>query len=274
MAACRTQILWSRRAPLLAIAASAMWLAVPTRAVPSQTEQTRGRGRGEQVAQTPRAAAPIDLTGYWVSVVTEDWRFRMVTPPRGNYGGVPLTAEGRRVADSWDPAKDEAAGEQCKSYGAAGLMRVPGHLHVTWQDDSTLRIEADAGTQTRLLYFGGAPQGGPAGAGEIDATWQGYSVAEWETAAAGRGKPRAGTLKVVTTRMRPGYLRKNGVPYSGNAVLTEYYDRITTPAGDDWLIVLSEVKDPRNLTQPFVTTTHFRKRPGASGWSPEPCTAR
>jgi hypothetical protein len=211
-----------------------------------------------------------------VSVVTEDWRFRMVTPPKGNYGGVPLTAEGRRLADSWDPAKDEAAGEQCKSYGAAGLMRVPGHLHITWQDDNTLRIEADAGMQTRVFHFGGAQPATPEGVSapeDIAATWQGYSVAEWETAAAGRGKP-GGSLKVVTTRMRPGYLRKNGVPYSGNAVLTEHYDRITTPAGDDWLIVLTEVRDSQYLTQPFVTTTHFKKRPDAAGWNPEPCTAR
>src|SRR5207247_3671306 len=101
-------------------------------------------------------------------------------------GGVPLSAEGRRVADSWDPANDEAAGEQCKSYGAAGLMRVPGHLHITWQDDNTLRIDTDAGTQTRVLHFGGAPSGSETGPGETDATWQGYSVAEWETATAGR----------------------------------------------------------------------------------------
>jgi len=258
--------------------AAAIWLAVPVYTMGheaiDQTGQARGRGRGQQVAQTPKAGAPIDLTGYWVSVVTEDWRFRMVTPPKGNYGGVPLTAEGRRVADGWDPAKDEAAGEQCKSYGAAGLMRVPGHLHITWQDDATLRIDADTGTQTRVFHFSGARPGEPGEPGEIVATWQGYSVAEWETAGAGRGKPRGGSLKVVTTRMRPGYLRKNGVPYSANAVLTEHYDRIATPTGDEWLVVLTEVEDPQYLTQPFVTTTHFKKRPDASGWNPEPCTAR
>ena len=64
----------------------------------------RGQGRG--APPTPRAAAPVDLTGYWVSVVTEDWRFRMVTPPKGDYASVPLNAEARRVADAWDPSKD------------------------------------------------------------------------------------------------------------------------------------------------------------------------
>jgi hypothetical protein len=66
----------------------------------------------------PRAAAPIDLTGYWVSIVTQDWRWRMVTPAKGDYPRLPLTPEARAIADAWDPAKDEAAGEECRSYGA------------------------------------------------------------------------------------------------------------------------------------------------------------
>src|SRR5215469_3621290 len=120
--------------------------------------------------------APFDLTGYWVSIVTEDWRFRMITPPKGDFAGVPLNAAGRMLANAWDPAKDEAAGDQCKAYGAAALMRVPGRFHITWQDDNTLKIEADAGTQTRLLHFGPAPaSSGPA-------AWQGYSAAEWQFA--------------------------------------------------------------------------------------------
>jgi hypothetical protein len=201
-------------------------------------------------------------------VVTEDWRYRMVTPPKGSFGGVPLNAEGRRVANAWDPAKDEAAGQQCKAYGAPALMRVPGRLHITWENDSTLRIEADAGTQTRLFHFGGQE---PA---SVEASWQGYSAAEWEYAGTGRGPERKGNLKVATTHVLPGYLRKNGVPYSGNAVLTEYYDRIQAPNGDDWLVVTTEVRDPQFLTMPFVTTTHFKKLPDASGWDPQPCAAR
>ena len=102
----------------------------------------------------PRAAAPIDLTGYWVSIVTQDWRWRMVTPANGDYPRLPLTPEARAIAEAWDPAKDEAAGEQCRSYGAPALMSVPGRLHITWQDDRTLKVEVDAGTQTRLLRFG------------------------------------------------------------------------------------------------------------------------
>jgi hypothetical protein len=226
-----------------------------------------GRGRGGRgPALSPKQAAPIDMTGYWVSVVTEDWRFRMVTPPKGNYSGVPLNAEGRKVADTWDPAKDEAAGNQCRSYGAPGLMRVPGRLHITWDNDNTMKIETDAGTQTRLFHFGAEADAGPSA--------QGFSVAEWEVAATGRGEPRAGNLKVVTTHLLPGYLRKNGVPYSANTILTEWYDRVSAANGDEWLVVSTEVRDPQYLSSPFITSTHFKKQTDAKGWMPEACSAK
>ena len=98
--------------------------------------------------------------------------------------------------------------------------------------------------------------------------WQGYSVATWERAARGGG---AGDLKVTTTRMRPGYLRKNGVPYSENATLEEYFDMFSEPNGDTWLVVDSVVRDPQYLTQPYVTSVAFKKIPNGSGWDPTPC---
>ena len=220
-----------------------------------------------QPPRAPKAAAPIDLTGYWVSIVTQDWRWRMVTPRKGDYQGVQLTSEAAKVADAWDPAKDEAAGEQCKSYGAAAVMRVPGRLHITWDNDTTLKIETEAGTQTRLLHFGGEPPKNG------DPTWQGYSSAEWEQAAVGRGEPRNGDLKVVTTKLRPGYLRKNGIPYSENAIVTEWYDRHNDASGT-WLVVSTEVKDPQYLTVPFITSTHFKKLPDNTPWKPEACSSR
>jgi hypothetical protein len=222
-------------------------------------------GRG--APPTPKAAAPTDLTGYWVSVVTEDWLYRMVTPAKGDYTSVPLNPEGRKVADSWDPAKDEAAGNQCKAYGAPAVMRIPGRIHITWQDDNTLKVETDAGTQTRLFHFG-APAQGQAG------DWQGFSVAYWEVVAGARAPRPGGGLKVTTTGFKPGYLRKNGVPYSANAMLTEYYDRVNEPNGDSWLIVKTIVEDPAYLNVPFITSTHFRKQADGAGWNPTPCSAR
>jgi hypothetical protein len=246
----------------------------------------RGRGgRGDAQPAGPRTAqeaAVFDPTGYWVPLITEDWRFRMVTPPKGDYASLPLNAEGRRVADTWDLAKDNASGNQCKPYGVGSISRQPGRLHITWENDSTLKLEYDAGQQTRLLRFGGSPA--PAG----EKTWQGTSAAEWEVPA-GRGAAgnavgaiggpgrvsmtgRPGTLKVVTTNMREGYLRKNGVPYSENAVITEYIDRLgPEPDGAVYLLIRTQVDDPKYLQQTFVTSTHFRLEADGSKWNPTPC---
>ncbi len=100
--------------------------------------------------------APWDPTGYWVSEIVDEWRFR-VSPIKGDVLYMPINAEARRIANAWDPAKDEAEGNQCKAYGAVGLMQRPGRLHITWVDDNTIRIDADAGTQTRTLHFGRPP---------------------------------------------------------------------------------------------------------------------
>jgi hypothetical protein len=246
----------------------------------------------------PRASAPIDLTGYWVAVVSEDWRHRMATARKGDYESVPLNAEGRRVADGWDLAADNAAGAQCKAFGVGGLMRQPGRLHITWADDDTLRVEFDAGSQTRLFEFAADA---PAGA---EPTWQGFSRAEWQRPPGGssapvraqlgnsagpiapggggrgqRGGPppsgalnEGGALKVVTSGFRPGYLRKNGVPYSESASITEYFHRLPEhPNGDVWLHVVTIVEDPRYLNEPFYTSTHFKREPNGAKWNPTEC---
>jgi hypothetical protein len=228
------------------------------------------RGGAQRPSASPRVIAPYDFTGYWVSVVTEDWRWRMITPAKGDYASVPLNRAAERVADAWDPAKDEAAGEECRSYGAPAIMRVPGRLHITWQDDATLRVETDAGTQTRLFNFGAAPA-------QQAATWQGRSVALWEPGGGGRrgaAPALGGSLKVVTTGLRPGYLRKNGVPYSANTILTEYFTGTHEDNGDAWLIVTTVVQDPEYLTGRFFTSSHFKKLRDASGWNPTRCAAR
>ena len=230
----------------------------------------------QQLPRSGREAAPADLAGNWVSVVSEDWRWRMVTPLKGDSASVPVNEAARKVIDAWDPAKDEAAGLQCKSYGAPAIMRVPGRLRISWQDDNRLKIETDAGTQTRLFDFGAAPA--------QPASWQGSSLARWETsgdAPAGVPlglQPRVGTksrtLIVNTNNLREGYLRKNGVPYSARATLAEYYDRFKEPNGDEWFTVTTVVTDPVYLAIPFVTTTDFKREPDGSRWNPSGCAAR
>lgn len=219
--------------------------------------------------QTPRAAAPIDLTGTWVSVVTEEWRWRMVTAPKGDFSSIPFNDDARKVGQMWDPAADERSGNACRAYGAAGIMRMPGRMRFSWQDDNTLKMETDAGQQTRLFRFG-RPQL-PSG----DAGWQGSSQAEWKYATrADRSagpRPGAGTLSVTTTRMKPGYLMKNGAPYSGSAVLTEHFQRHNSPNGDNWFTVVVILEDPTYLTERYVTSYHFKKEADNSKWRPTPC---
>ena len=229
--------------------------------------------------RSARESAPADLTGYWVSPVMEDWRWRMVTPLKGDASSIPVNAEARKIVDAWDPARDEAAGLQCKAYGAPAIMRLPGRLHITWQDDNTLQVETDAGSQTRLFHFGGRPPQG------IQPSRQGYSAARWETSGTAPTvgfqlgmNPRAGvrsrSLEVITTSLLPGYLRKNGIPYSENTTVSEYYDRFREPNGDEWFTITTIVTDPAYLATPFVTTTDFKKEPDGSRFRPEPCSTR
>ena len=229
----------------------------------------QGRGAQAPVA-TPRASAPIDLTGYWVAIISEDWRWRMVTPSRGDVASIPINLAAQKIAEAWDPAKDETAGEQCKAYGAPGLMRGPTRLHITWLDDTTLKVESDYGIQTRLFHFRTPtpPQGAK--------TWQGVSTAQWVMAGGGRGRgaARYGSMKSVTTQLRPGYLRKNGVPYSASTVFTEYWDVHTEANGDRYLVDTNVVNDPVYLQLPFMTAIHFKKEPDGSRWDPTPCDAR
>lgn len=281
---------------LLFFAAATLWLVLVARTSIWAQGGQRGAPPGGQAAaaRSPREMAPGDFTGYWVSIVTEDWRWRMITPDKGDYASIPLNAEGRRVADTWDPAKDEAQGNQCRAYAAPAIMRVPGRIHIYWQDDSTLRIDTDAGMQARMLHFVHAgntleqellhvddlpPQ-------VIAPSWQGYSLAEWEGLRPGpqpgqtpgenpgKGVPPEGYLKVVTTHIRPGYLRKNGVPFSAKAVLEEDFDTFTESNGDKWLVITTIVTDPEYLAQPFVTSTHFKHIPDSSGWQPTPCEGK
>jgi hypothetical protein len=219
---------------------------------------------------TGKAGAGIDLTGYWVSLIVDDLRFH-ITPQKGDLAYLPLNNEGKRVAMLWDPEKDIAQGNACKAYGAIGILQQPGRLHITWRDDNTLQIDADAGTQTRLLHFGAAllPS--------APAALQGYSEAHWEGVRMGRGvrmQAKPDSLGVITRHMTPGYLRKNGVPYSANAVLTEYFNILGGPDGQAYLSVTMQVDDPTYLAAPHLATNIFKKIPDGSGWDPTPCWAK
>jgi hypothetical protein len=228
-------------------------------------------------AATPSAQvqAPVDLTGYWVSVVTQNWRFRMVVPGRGEYADVPLNPQAKQFADVWNPAADEAAGKQCEAYGAGAIMRVPTRLHISWPDDQSLKVETDAGMQTRLLQF--VPHSGDGKTTAAAPSWQGHSAARWimhhEALAAPPATDGSGALEVVTDHMLPGLLRKNGVPYGAMSKLTEYWE-LNTETTDQWLTVTTVLEDPEYLRYPYIVNSIFKKEPDGSKWDPSPCTLR
>ena len=297
-------LLTGRAVSRLMLAAALVWLS----GIPMVEAQDAGGS-----PPTARALAPIDLTGYWTAVITEDWHVRMLTAPKGDFGigppgaielpgvgllgvgpnpaarsNIPYRPAGAQAAMTWDSAKDEADGNACKAYGAAGIMRSPTRLHVTWQDDNTLKMEADYGTQTRLFVFGLPPEAGalnfvnatyfppepanvepPAG---LEPSWQGYSIASWTIMDGGGTFERGGSLKVVTTHLRPGYYWKNGMPYTGDVVLTEHFRTMELPDGSRWIRLTQIVDDPDYLVQPWVVNYQFKKLPDGSQWNPTPCS--
>ncbi len=257
---------------------------------------------------TAQQAALADLTGYWVAVVAQDWRYRMITPAKGDYRGVPLNAAGRKVADAFDPAPYGGANYQtsaiidCRAYGAASLLHMPTRLHITWAGPNQLKIESDWGEQTRLVNFmpnkpfadGQLPllvqaqAAGPDPAPSI----QGRSVAFWEQpyrftasvfdrgpnnrpgglgAAAAAAQMQGGSLAVVTTALSPGWLRRNGVPYSSQARVVEHFQTFDDPMGAKWFNVAIQVIDPEYLTTPFMVTGDFMKESDGSRWAPHSC---
>lgn len=211
--------------------------------------------RESAVVTQPRDVAPVDLSGTWISVVTEDWRWRMVVPAKGDYASLPLTPEARRVADSWDPEADRASGNQCRAYGAGGIMRMPSRVRISWEDGNSLRLETDKGEQVRMFHFDPAELAG-------EGTLQGSSLASWDDR----------SLKVVTRNMTAGYVRRNGVPYSEDAIITEWFDQHVS-FGEQWFTVTTVVEDPRYFTQKFVVSSSFKRLADDSSWNPEPCVS-
>jgi len=225
--------------------------------------------RSARPAPTARSSAPVDLTGYWVSVVTEDWAWRMRTPPKGDYASIPLNAAGTRAADTWT----ETEAGSCLAFGAPAMLRMPTRAHITWQDDQTLKLETDNGVQTRLLHFGPSPadSGAPSLQGRSHAVWQIPNQVTDRGEDAGRKSDNDwAPLKVDTTNLSAAWLRPNGVPYSANAVLTEYFDQFTD-GGDVWFVVTTIVSDPAYLTEPLVISSNFKREASGAKWAPKPC---
>ncbi len=225
-----------------------------------------------QPEQSGREAALADLTGTWVAVVTEDWMWRMVTPLIGDFTSIPVNEAARELAMQWRPENDR--GNECMGYGAPAIMNEPTRLRISWENDETLKMEIDAGMQTRLFHFDeNADPGAP--------SRQGFTVASWDR---GIERPTGGslgtrggfgnkgrTLVAHTSNLIPGYLRKNGIPYSNQTTITEYIEVIALADGHDWLFDTIIVEDPVFLQEPWVVSRNFKKESNDSNWNPQEC---
>lgn len=225
-------------------------------------------------AEPGRDGAPIDLTGTWVSIVTEDWRWRMTTPLIGDFANIPENEAAREFGMAWRPEND--VGNECAAYGAPAIMHRPGRIKIAWEDDLTLKMEFDAGMQTRTFHFGETMS-------TTALSRQGFTAAKWEDVPAPETfngirigqTPRVGittqSLEAVTTNLIAGYLRKNGIPHSEQTKVTEYFDVFDTPDGRSWFVDTIIVEDPVYLVEPWVTTMHFMKEENDAKWNPQEC---
>jgi hypothetical protein len=235
-----------------------------------------------------RDQAPWDPSGYWVSLITQNWRWRMVVVGPGDYIGIPINAEAKKIADAWNPAAVEAAGKQCEAHGGGIVMDLPERIHVSWVDANELKVDTDTAMQTRLLHFMSAGRGAPGGARaappsrptEMAPSLQGYSVARWVTPAGGQGRPGGagmprspyGSIQVTTDHMLPGLLRTNGIPYGADAKKTEWWDLRQEGTGEQWLVISTTLEDPQYLTRPYVYDPIFQKEADGAKWDPTPCS--
>jgi hypothetical protein len=90
----------------------------------------------------------------------------------------------------------------------------------------------------RRIFMDGRPHPSP----NAQHSWQGFSTGEWD----------GDMLKVTTTHLKEGWLRRNGVPRSDKATVIEYFIR-----HGDYLTLVTVVKDPIYLTEAFVRTSNW-----------------
>ncbi len=244
--------------------------------VPPHAHAQQARGAAAKPPPTARAQEPFDPTGYWVSLITQNWQYRMVVPGPGEYADIPMNPQAKKTADAWHAAAAIAAGQQCEAYGAAVLMRNPERLHISWQDDEMLQVQTDEGMQTRLLHFKAASGTPP------PPSLQGFSTAHWildttvntfgAPLGGAAGHPPYGSLRIDTSDLLPGLLRKNGVPYGADTKMSEYWDLREISPTQQWLTVSTKVQDPQYLFEPYVYDSIFQKEPDGSKWDPSPCS--
>jgi hypothetical protein len=185
-----------------------------------------------------------DLAGGWIAKPHEDLPERGQGPEIGDYTGMPINDAARMKADAWDSQRWEMIEHECTEHPADYGPRGPANMRV-WADMDpftkgirTWHMELMYMLPLRSFYMDGRPHPSK----YAPHTWQGFSTAEWE----------GDKLKVTTTHLKEGWIRRNGLPRSEVATLVEFYIR-----HHDVLTVVTHVKDPIYLTEPFIRTSSW-----------------
>lgn len=201
------------------------------------------------IASSSTAFAQKDLSGMWGQRFHEDLPERGGGPEIGDYTGLPVNDAARLRADTWDADKWTVPERQCEPHPADYGPRGPASLRI-WsvvdpisQEVTEWHVTVMWQLQERIIYMDGRPHPSP----NAPHTWQGFSTGEWE----------GDMLKVTTTHLKEGWVRRNGLPRSDQAVLTEYFIR-----NDDYLTLVTAVDDPVYLTEPLVRTSDWVADPG------------
>lgn len=195
------------------------------------------------------AFAQRDLAGTWAQRFHEDLPERGAGPEIGDYTGLPINDAARLRADSWDAGKWTVPERQCEPHPADYGPRGPANLRIVStvdpisQDVIAWNVTVMWSLQQRTIYMDGRPHP----SANAQHSWQGFSTGEWE----------GDMLKVTTTHLKEGWVRRNGLPRSDKATLTEYFIR-----NDNYLTLVTAVDDPVYLTEPLVRTSDWVLDPG------------
>jgi hypothetical protein len=204
------------------------------------------------------AFGQIDLSGEWNNIAFEDQADRRNGPELGDYTGFPLNDAARLRADSWMASIWSLPEWQCRPHPADYITVGPSTLHI-WKELTPLTRQVVAWhmewlrSKERVIYMDGRPHPSP----DALHTWGGFSTGKWE----------GNTLTITTTHLKEGYLRRNGVPRSDLATMTEHLVRHA-----DYLEWVTIINDPVYLTQPFIRTTEYSVNLRGE-LEPNPCSA-
>jgi len=198
------------------------------------------------LATAGTAQAQIDFAGVWQPIYQEDIPERLAGPALRDYVGLPINDSARQFADSWDPSRITLIEEQCRVHVSPYIYRGPTQLRIWEEKDpktqQLLAIKHYISTyeQTRTIWMDNRPHPGPNAAH----TWMGFSTGRYE----------GDMLVVETTHLKQGWIRRNGLPMSDRASMTEYYVR-----NGDLMTHTFVLIDPVYLTEPLVKSQDFSR---------------